>query len=68
MQLALLFKFFSEGQIIELQIKANLLKITGGPIFECILLFEHTEKYERDLSFFIYQRQVEILKELKNCI
>ncbi len=65
--IAMLFKFFCDGQIIELQIKANLLRITGGPMFECVLLFEHDEKTEKDLSLFIYQRQVEILKELKNC-
>lgn len=63
--ITLLLKYICDGQFMELQIKARLLRITGGPMYECVLLFEHTDATEKDLSLYIYQRQVEILRELK---
>lgn len=63
--IALLLKFICEGQFIELSVKAKLLRIANGPMYECVLIFEHTEATEKGLSLFIYQRQVEILRELK---
>lgn len=56
----------SSGEIIEVGMSATIIKVTGecAP-FKCILEF-HPEKHsQQQISYYINQRQVEIIKELK---
>jgi hypothetical protein len=56
----------SSGDIIEVGMSATVVKISGecAP-FDCVLEF-HPEKHsQQQISYYINQRQVEIIKELK---
>jgi len=56
----------SSGDITEVGMSATVIKVTGecAP-FDCILEF-HPEKHsQQQISYYINQRQVEIIKELK---
>ena len=50
----------------EVGVGANVVRIVGdGPDYECILAFTTEQHNQRDISYFINQRQVQIIKELK---
>lgn len=50
-------------------IPADLVRVYGDtPPFRCALCFRHTQQTEQFLSVFIYQRQLEILKELRETL
>lgn len=50
-------------------IAADMVKVYGDtPPFRCALCFRHTQQTEQFLSVFIYQRQLEILKELRETL
>lgn len=55
-------KFMHNNAVREVGIPARVQ--TGAP-GSCILFFEHTAETENALSHFLYQRQVEIIHELK---
>lgn len=54
------------GAIIEVGTSASVIKVTGeSPPYTCVIEF-HPEKHsQQQLSYYINQRQVEIIKELK---
>ena len=55
------------GELLDVLIPSRLLRIDkSGLQAKCVLLFEHTIRSEQVLSTFIYQRQSEIIKELKS--
>ena len=56
----------SGGSIHEVGVSATVIKVTGDAApYTCILEF-HLEKYsQQQISYYINQRQVEIIKELK---
>jgi len=54
------------GTQLESVIPTRLIRIVeNGPHAECAMVFSHTSQSERQMSGFIFQRQVEIIKELK---
>jgi hypothetical protein len=57
----------SSGVINEVGMSASIIKISGDHVpFSCILEF-HPEKHsQQQISYYINQRQVEIIKELKD--
>lgn len=55
------------NEIMETQIPSRVVRIDKKDIqARCALVFDHTPESERVLSTFIYQRQLEIIKELKS--
>jgi len=59
----------STGQLSSACIAAEIVNIYGvTPPFKCALSFRHTRHTEQFLSVFIYQRQLEILKELRETL
>ena len=56
------------NEVMEASIPSRLVRIVDkkGIQTRCIMTFDHTPKSERVLSTFIYQRQAEIIKELKS--
>ena len=66
LQIALKLMEHTTGLGLCMQIPCTLIRITGNvPPFMCILRFDHTPQSEQLLSIYIYQRQLEILKELR---
>lgn len=54
------------GDQVETVIPSRLVRIVeNGPHGECAVKFHHTSQSERLVSGFIFQRQVEISKELR---
>jgi hypothetical protein len=54
------------GELLDVLIPSRLLRVDKSELqAKCVLLFEHTPRSEQVLSTFIYQRQLEIIKELK---
>ena len=55
------------NSVVEVALNATIIKVTGEQApFSCILEF-HVEKFsQQKLAYFINQRQVEIIRELKN--
>jgi hypothetical protein len=52
-----------------LQIPVTLVRVIGdAPPFKCVLQFNHTQQSEQFLSVYINQRQLEILKELRETL
>ncbi|BCS55640.1 PilZ domain-containing protein [Geobacter sp. SVR] len=58
-------KLLHNNQVMQADIPANALRVEGGSPFFCALQFVHTAETEKVLSMFIYQRQLEIIRELK---
>jgi PilZ domain-containing protein len=57
------------GQLSCTSIDADLVQVYGdAPPFRCALSFRHSQQSEQFLSVFIYQRQLEILKELRETL
>jgi len=57
------------GQLVETQIPSRVVRIDkSGVQAQCAMVFNHTAETEQVLSTFIYQRQLEIIKELKEKI
>lgn len=57
------------GQLVETQIPSRVARIEkSGVQTQCAMVFNHTAETEQVLSTFIYQRQLEIIKELKDKI
>ena len=55
------------NEVMETLIPSRLVRIDKGDMqARCAMVFEHTAHSERVLSTFIYQRQLEIIKELKS--
>ncbi|WP_243374714.1 PilZ domain-containing protein [Geotalea sp. SG265] len=63
--LSLHIKIMHEGKVVEIDVPAKMVRIGPGPPHECALTFQHTSESERILSVFIYQRQLEIIRELR---
>jgi hypothetical protein len=69
LQIALKLMDHATGLGLSMQIPCSLVRITGNsPPFMCILRFNHTTQSEQLLSIYINQRQLEILKELRESI
>lgn len=59
----------STGRALSMQIDSSLVRVSGDvPPFRCALNFNHTKHSEQLLSIFINQRQIEILKELRESL
>ena len=59
----------TSGQLVESRIRAKVLRIDGTQSpYRCVLCFAHTPQTEQTLSSFIYQRQIEILNELRESL
>lgn len=59
----------SSGQGLSMQIPSSVIRVTGDSApFRCSLLFNHTPQSEQLLSIYINQRQLEILKELRDSL
>jgi hypothetical protein len=59
----------SSGQGLSMEIPSTLVRATGdAPPFLCALRFNHTPQSEQLLSVYINQRQLEILKELRESL
>ena len=57
------------GQGLCMQIPSNVVRVDGKtPPFKCALRFTHPPQTEQLLSIYIYQRQLEILKELRESL
>lgn len=57
------------GQLVESRIPSRIVRIdTSGVQAQCAMVFTHTAESEQVLSTFIFQRQLEIIKELKEKI
>jgi hypothetical protein len=57
------------GELTSASIPSTVVRVSGDtPPFRCALSFQHTQQTEQFLSVFIYQRQLEILKELRDAI
>ena len=57
------------GELTTASIPSTVVRVSGdSPPFRCALSFQHTQQTEQFLSVFIYQRQLEILKELRDAI
>lgn len=57
------------GQASSACISSRLVNIYGeSPPYKCALCFQHTQQTEQFLSIFINQRQLEILKELREAL
>jgi hypothetical protein len=63
--ISLHLKLLHKNQILQADIPSKVLRIEGGPQFKCAVQFTHTAESEKLLSMFIYQRQLEIIRELK---
>ena len=69
LQLALKLMEYSTGQVLSMLIPSSLIRVTGTtPPFMCALRFNHTPHSEQLLSIYINQRQLEILKELRETL
>lgn len=69
LQLALKLMEHATGQALSMQIPCSLIRVTGDrPPFMCSLRFNHTPQSEQLLSIYINQRQLEILKELRESL
>ena len=51
--------------LLDAFIPARLLRSDNAPIYNCAMVFDHTTETEKVLSIFVYQRQLEIIRELK---
>ena len=58
-------KLMHEGQIHETDVPVRIVRVAGTGPYECAMVFQHNGESERILSMFIYQRQLEIIRELK---
>lgn len=67
-KVSLHIKLFHENEVIETEVPARIVRVGGGPQYECITTFQHTAETEKVLGMFIYQRQLEIIRELKEKI
>jgi hypothetical protein len=57
------------GEVCIMRIPSSIIRIEGdAPLFRCALRFEHSPQSESFLSTFINQRQLEILKELRESL
>jgi hypothetical protein len=57
------------NQLCAMRIPSSIVRIEGdAPPFRCALRFEHSVHSEQFLSVFINQRQLEILKELRETV
>ena len=55
------------NEVMEASVPSRLVRIDKKQLqARCALVFDHTPQSERVLSTFIYQRQLEIIKELKS--
>lgn len=63
--LSLHIKILIEGKVVEIDVPCRLVRLGSGPPHDCALIFKHTTESERILSVFIYQRQMEIIRELR---
>jgi hypothetical protein len=55
------------NEVIETRIPSRVVRIDKREVqARCAMVFDHTPESERVLSTFIYQRQLEIIKELKS--
>lgn len=63
--ISLHLKLMHDNKIHEASVPARLVRIHGAPMYNCAMTFEHTTETERVLAIFVYQRQLEIIRELK---
>ena len=63
--LSLHIKILNEGKVVEIDVPAKVVRVGPGPPHDCAMMFQHTSESERILSVFIYQRQLEIIRELR---
>lgn len=63
--LSLHIKIMNEGKVVEIDVPAKVVRVGPGPPHDCAMMFQHTSESERILSVFIYQRQLEIIRELR---
>lgn len=50
---------------LEAHVPARLLRIDSAPLYNCAMAFDHTAETEKILAIFVHQRQLEIIRELK---
>lgn len=59
----------STGRGLPMQIQSSLVRISSDtPPFRCAVSFNHSKQSEQLLSVYINQRQIEILKELRDSL
>ena len=58
-------KVMHDNKLMEAFVPARLLRMDGYPLYNCAMTFDHTSETEKILSIFVYQRQLEIIRELK---
>lgn len=63
--ISLHIKIMHEGKVVEIDVPSRVVRVGDGPPHECAMTFQHTSESERILSVFIYQRQLEIIRELR---
>lgn len=63
--ISLHLKLIHDNNPMEAHIPARFLRMSDGPMYKCAMQFEHTAGTEKVLSIFVYQRQLEIIRELK---
>ena len=61
-------KFLHNNVIKQAEIPVHILRVNKKSPFNCVLLFEHTFETENTLSLFLNQRQIEIIRELKELV
>jgi len=63
--IAVHLRLMHDNSPMEAHIPARLLRTHGAPMYNCGMAFDHTGESEKVLAIFIYQRQLEIIRELK---
>lgn len=63
--ISLHLKLMHDNKLLEAHVPVRLMRLHGAPLYNCAMTFDHTAETEKVLSIFIYQRQLEIIRELK---
>jgi hypothetical protein len=58
-------KLMHDNKTMEAHVPTRLLRMHGAPLYTCAMVFDHTSETEKVLAIFVYQRQLEIIRELK---
>jgi len=58
-------KLMHDNRLMEAHVPTRLLRMQGAPLYNCAMAFDHTRETEEVLAIFVYQRQLEIIRELK---
>ncbi|HEY4744322.1 MAG TPA: PilZ domain-containing protein [Desulfuromonadaceae bacterium] len=58
-------RLMHDNKTLEAHVPVRLLRIDGAPLYNCAMAFDHTVETEKVLAIFVHQRQLEIIRELK---